>query len=358
MTNTEQKSVLLIEDNSEMRDNTAEILELAGYLVITATNGKEGVARARTEAPDLIICDIMMPELDGYGVLRMLGKHPETASIPFIFLSAKAEKTDFRKGMNLGADDYITKPFDDVELMDAIEMRIKKNDIIHHDYGKHAQGLGQFIRDAQGAEALEALRSDKEERLYKKKEFVYHEGNHPHEIYFVKSGKIRSFKTNEDAKEYTTGLYKPGEFLGYLPLLRDTPYAASAMALEDTEVLIIPADSFFALMYHNRDVSNKFIKMLSDNLSEKEEELLHLAYDSVRKRVADALIQLREKFGPQEQREPFAISVSRDHLASMVGTSKECVIRVLSEFKDEGFVRTKQSEIMILRPDKLADLPY
>lgn len=120
------KTILFIEDNFEMRENTTEILELAGYKVESAENGKVGVDLALKHLPDLIICDVMMPELDGYGVLHILSKNSKTAGIPFIFLTAKSEKEDFRKGMNLGADDYITKPFDDVELMDAIETRFKK----------------------------------------------------------------------------------------------------------------------------------------------------------------------------------------------------------------------------------------
>jgi CheY-like chemotaxis protein len=111
------KKILLIEDNLEMRENTAEILELAGYAVFTAPDGKEGVKTALKELPDLIVCDIMMPELDGYGVLHMLSKNEAAAAIPFIFLTAKAEKEDYRKGMSLGADDYLTKPFDDTELL-------------------------------------------------------------------------------------------------------------------------------------------------------------------------------------------------------------------------------------------------
>lgn len=86
------KTILLIEDNPDMRDNTTEILELAHYNVVTAENGKQGIKLAQESSPDLIICDIMMPELDGYGVLHLLSKEPSTASIPFIFLTAKAEK--------------------------------------------------------------------------------------------------------------------------------------------------------------------------------------------------------------------------------------------------------------------------
>ncbi|HMV89994.1 MAG TPA: response regulator, partial [Cyclobacteriaceae bacterium] len=111
------KKILLIEDNPEIRENTGEILSLAGYEVSTAENGKTGVDLAQKIKPDLIICDIMMPELDGYGVLHILSKNDETSAIPFIFLTAKTEKTDVRKGMTLGADDYLTKPFDDTDLL-------------------------------------------------------------------------------------------------------------------------------------------------------------------------------------------------------------------------------------------------
>lgn len=116
--------ILLIEDNLHVRENTTEILELAGYKVITACNGNEGVKLAENNIPDLIICDIMMPELDGYGVLNILKKNAATATIPFIFLSAKEENTDFQKSR--GADAYLTKPFDDINLLGTIEVCLKK----------------------------------------------------------------------------------------------------------------------------------------------------------------------------------------------------------------------------------------
>lgn len=139
-----EKKILLIEDNADVRENTQEILELSGYKVISAENGRVGAALAQTELPDLIICDIMMPELDGYGVLHLLGHSPETATIPFIFLTAKAEKSDMRKGMLLGADDYLTKPFDDVELLQAVEVRLHKNDLLKSKFSRNAEGLNSF----------------------------------------------------------------------------------------------------------------------------------------------------------------------------------------------------------------------
>jgi len=108
-------SILIIEDNQDIRENTAELLELSGYHTITAENGKKGVEAAMREHPSLIVCDIMMPELDGYGVLHLLRKNAQTEKTPFIFLTAKSDRVDFRRGMEMGADDYVTKPFEDIE---------------------------------------------------------------------------------------------------------------------------------------------------------------------------------------------------------------------------------------------------
>ena len=124
------KKVLVIEDNKEILENTAEILELSNYNVFTAENGRIGIEKALADKPDLILCDIMMPELDGYGVLHMVQSHPQLQHTPFIFLTAKTDPSEVRKGMSLGADDYIPKPFDPTDLLTAVEGRLKKADLI------------------------------------------------------------------------------------------------------------------------------------------------------------------------------------------------------------------------------------
>ncbi|MEJ0105952.1 MAG: response regulator [Bacteroidota bacterium] len=151
------KSILVIEDNTDIRENTAEILDLAGYKTFTAENGKRGVELALKEKPDLIVCDIMMPELDGYGVLHLLRKNADTQSIPFIFLTAKIERTDFRKGMEMGADDYITKPFEDIELLNAIDIRMKKSEVLEKKYSFTQQGISEFLKDVKGAGLITQL---------------------------------------------------------------------------------------------------------------------------------------------------------------------------------------------------------
>jgi CRP-like cAMP-binding protein/CheY-like chemotaxis protein len=349
------KKILLIEDNKDVRENTAEILQLAQYNVITAKNGKEGVELTLKEKPDLIICDIMMPILDGHGVLHMLSKNEETSSIPFIFLTAKAERSDFRKGMEMGADDYLTKPFDDVELLNAIESRLKKNDILKKEFTKNIEGINNFIQEVKGIESLKKLSEQRELRIYKKKDDVYREGSYPKGIYFINKGKIKIYHANEMGKELITELLKEGDFFGYLSLLQDEKYTSSATALEDAEIYMIPKEDFFSLLYKNAEVSRKFIEMLSNNLRENEKQLVKLAYNSVRKRVAEALVKLSDKY-KKDNDTKFSMNVSREDLANIVGTATETVIRTLSDFKEDKFIEISGSTITILNYDKLAKM--
>ena len=351
------KTILLIEDNLEMRENTAEIIELANYKVLSAENGKVGVELAKEHMPDLIICDIMMPEMDGYGVLYILSKDPNTCSIPFVFLTAKAEKSEFRKGMNLGADDYVTKPFEEMELLSVIESRIERSQLFKSGYEQNLSGLSSFIDEAKGIEELGKLSENRKTRKYKKKEVIFHEGDYAGAIYFVNSGRVRTYKINDDAKEYSVDLYGAGDFIGYLSIFEGEDYIETAEAMDDTEMLKIPKEDFIELLYKNRDVSNRFIKMLAHNVVEKEEKLLNLAYDSVRKRVADALVKLQKKYQNNND-ENFEISISRNELASIVGTSTETVIRTLSDFKEEGLILIKGSKITISKSEELEHLRF
>ena len=120
------KKILVIEDEPEMRRNITALLRYQGYEPIAAEDGRKGLEAARRERPDLILCDVMMPELDGYGLLQALQQDLELTLIPFIFLTAKGEKDDLRSGMNLGADDYLTKPVAHADLIHAIEARLRR----------------------------------------------------------------------------------------------------------------------------------------------------------------------------------------------------------------------------------------
>lgn len=342
------KTILLIEDNIEVRENTAEILSLAGYNVLTAENGKLGVELAQSSKPDLIICDIMMPELDGYGVLHILNKKSDTAGIPFIFLTARTEKSDIRKGMNLGADDYLTKPFDDTDLMNAIEARFRKNEMLQKQYESTAEGLDNFIRDARSLLDNKELAKDKKVKSVKKKTEIFAEGDTPLSVFFVKSGNVKTFKSHPDGKELIMNLYTTNDFFGFEPILENTEYSESAVAMQDSEIVSIPRHDFMTLIQRHPDISRSFIKLLCKKVGEREKQLLNLAYNSVRQRTAEALL----KAAPLTDSKS-TIAISRDDLAKMVGTASESVIRVLSEFKDEGFIEIESGKIKIVHPAKL-----
>ncbi|WP_080236794.1 response regulator [Spirosoma rigui] len=347
------KTILLIEDNEAIRENTAEILELTGYTVHTAENGKVGVEKALAHKPDLVICDIMMPVLDGYGVLHIFNKNPLLAGVPFIFLTAKTERTDFRKGMELGADDYLTKPFDESELLSAIEGRLNRFQHLagpqpESSYNLQQDGLDQFLDHAKQAGNLESLSADRKTHPVRKKQYVYSEGDEPTRLYFLKTGKVKTVRTNTDGKEFITGIYGPGEFFGYYALLEHSDYTDSAVTLDDSELIYIPKDDFHQLLLANPVVGQQFIKLLAGRVGEREEQLLGMAYSSLRRRVADTLLRLNGQH-PGE-----TIQLSRDDLAAMIGTATESLIRTLSEFKQDGLIEMMApGGIRVLQPDRL-----
>jgi len=348
--------LVVIEDNHEMRENIQEILELADYEVLTAKNGKEGVDLVKSVLPDLIICDIMMPELDGYGVLYYLSKSSKTSGIPFIFLTAKSEKTDVRKGMNLGADDYISKPFEEMDLLAAVESRLSKRK--RFESVQHLEdGWDGFKSAVTDFASLKGLLTQIEPKSIEKKDFIYSAGDLPKFLFYVEKGHVRNYKMTKEGKELVTEIYAPGSFFGYTELLMDNHYTEYSVAMDDVEVSFIPKIDFEKLLLSDKDVSTSFIKLLAGDILEREKSLVNLAYNTVRKRVAEALVKLYDKY-VKEHQHMLEIVVTRDELASIVGTATESVIRILSEFKSDGTILSKGSTITILDIDALRDCKF
>lgn len=339
-------TILLIEDNADIRANTAEILTMANYKVLTAADGMEGVHKAFEHRPDLIICDITMPVLDGYGVLHMLHKRNALQGTPFIFLTARAERADMRKGMEMGADDFITKPFDAMELLQAIESRIKKAAQLKDSISDGLSGFESLLSVATGQ--LEALKDERNTNVYKKKQVIYTAGNRASFLYYVLKGKVKTSMRHDNGKELITGLYNEGDYVGYTTLLESGVYTDNAEAIEDVELALIPRSDFDELINSNPGVLKRFIQMLAKNMIEKEEQLLGIAYNSLRKKVADALLSINKKFNTE------SIDISRDNLAAVAGVAKESLIRTLGDFRDERLINIKEGEIVLLDLKKLS----
>ncbi len=332
------KKILVIEDDRIMRENMAELLELSHYEVNTAENGKLGIAAMKSWKPDLVVCDVMMPELDGYGVLYIIQKDKELARTPFIFLTAKADKNDFRKGMNLGADDFLTKPFQDIELLDAIERRLQKYEL-----------YGSSTSHAPTPFTVDDITDKYSCLAYQASEFLFRPEEDAHYLYYLKEGSIKSYRMNADGKEFITEVYESGDFFGYQAILESRPYEEFAETLMECTIYKIPKQDFLTELKQNMGLASQFIKLISKGLTAKEEELMHLAYSSVRKRVIRKLLEL---CGENELEAP----ISRADFAINIGTSTETLVRTLSELKDDQIIEVDGTQITILDKQKLIEV--
>lgn len=350
------KTILVIEDNQVIRDNVAEILSLDNYNVLKAPNGKIGIEMAQKHLPDLILCDIMMAGIDGYGVLHVLHKDPETQTIPFIFLTSKTERRDFRMAMELGADDYLTKPVGGSELLSAIESRFRKSEILKRRLAPDLESLNDLIKTSgTNTKTLEEVTGESQVNNFKKKQLIYKEGGNPHYLYYILEGKVKTYKTHDDGKDLVVGLYSKGDFLGYNALLSGVNNLENAEAMEDTELALIPKKTFEELMNSNPDTARKFVNLLSKNVIEKEKQLLGIAYNTLRKKVAEALVALHKKYHA-DSNEHYRIDISRDDLAAIAGTAMESLVRTLSDFKKEGLIDIRNTDIIVTDFKKLENL--
>ena len=347
------KKILLIEDDKVVRENTAELLELANYKVVTANNGKSGLVEAKKHVPDIIICDIMMPELNGYGVLQILSKDIITKHIPFIFLSAKSEHKDIRKGMNLGADDYITKPFDESELFSAIESRLAKVAILKEnlEIKSIADTNKPFDEPIKNLGHLKKyFNENMEGYAYQANEMIYQEGDNSNYIYLIQQGVVKTYKIDEQGKELITGLHKENDFFGFTSFTHNVPYQEFATAIENTQVLRLSNRDLKQVLAENANLTLELIDFLTDNVSDFKDQLLQMAYSSVRKKTANTILQFTEKM---KKRPDENIKISRSDLASIAGIATETFIRTLSDFKKDGIIDFKGSNIEIIDINKL-----
>lgn len=342
------KKILLIEDDAALRENTAEILELVNYNVITASNGTEGVKLAKEIIPDIIICDILMPEKDGYNVLKELSLNEDTRQIPFIFLSAKTEHKEIRLGMDLGADDYITKPFEEEELLSAIKSRLAKAQILNnsiavpqHEQYANLNDLKNYFNDY--GELTDFPKGD----------IIYKEGDRANKIFLILKGLVKTHKIDQNGKELITAIQKPDDFLGLTSFLDNNTYQENATVVEDTKVAGVFKNTLRDILAVSSNLSIELMSILTENLTITKDQLLQMAYSSVQKKTAQTILQFAEVLdrGPQGE-----IKISRNDLASVAGIAPESLIRTLSTFKKKGYVEIEGRNIKILKLEELQNI--
>jgi CRP-like cAMP-binding protein len=340
------KKILVIDDQALHRNTVVSLLEMANYDVEQAKNGKEGIEKALTLVPDLILCDIIMPELDGFGVQKLLLSHPQTRSIPFVFLSAKDNPEDIRLGMRSGSDDYLTKPVNQTDLLASVEVRIAK---IRQQNSFTEMQNNAFNEEKNLLTNMKEISTSAREKHILRKEKVYQEGDVAHYVYWVISGTIKTSKTDYYGKSYITDIFSSGSFFGHLPFQHHSEYNETAIALETSVIGMIPKKDFLAAVYRKPELNQYILQLTSQQLQDKNNRLLQLAYASVRERVALVLL----KYASITSRELDLPTISREDLASIVGTTKESLVRTLSEMKKDGLLELKGREIAVLSPQEL-----
>lgn len=344
------KKILLIEDDQIIRDSTAELLEFVeDYSVITAENGEVGIKKALKEVPDIIICDVMMPKTDGYQVLERLSLNSKTKYIPFVFLSAKTERNDVRKGMNLGADDYITKPFSEDELNSAIESRLAKSSIL-----RELRNFEKINEDEKKLKNLDDLKDFFKDYgipfSYDIDKVIYEEGSRSKYIFLIIEGTVKSYKFNEQGKMLTTSIYKEDDFFGYTSFSKNVPYQDTSETIKPTKLVGLKKEKLMTLLNNNHKVVLDLVDLLADNLKDVKDQLLDMAYNSVHKKTSATLLKFAEKINYKSDD---TIKISRQDLANVAGISTETLIRSISKLKKERIIEVDGRDIKILDLDAL-----
>lgn len=202
------KTILVIEDDYVIRENILKILKAEGFDVMGAENGMQGLSLAMSNLPDVILCDVLMPELNGYGVLMALRANPATATVPFVFLTGKADRAEIRQGMELGADDYLTKPFTKAELVGAIAIRLKKQEAFAELYNTLQIQSNEFIIQQNADEKLAQLKTSLYSALKREEFLVYYQPQ-----ISMNTGKIVGAEALVRWKHHEKGLIPPTEFI-------------------------------------------------------------------------------------------------------------------------------------------------
>lgn len=346
------KKILLVEDDTSLRENVEELLDLSGFQVFSTPNGKMAHEIAKKEAPDIVLCDIMMPEVDGYEVLEQFSSSEKTRHIPFIFVSAKTERNDVRKGMDLGADDYLTKPFEEAELLNAIHTRLEKATQLESIFSKRNEQDKQH--DIRSLNELKNFFDDHGQQFsFKKDETIYTMGEHSNMVYLILKGVAKCCGLDEEGKELITSVYSEDDFLGFTSLTENLPYREYAIAIEDVELAGISKTHVKSILEENQTVSLELLDVMAEDLAHIKRQLLQMAYSSVRKKTAQTLLLYSQAMNKGKEG---PLKIARSDLAGVAGIATESLIRTLSDFKNEGLIAIENRNIQVLNKEALAQV--
>lgn len=355
--------ILFIEDQAQKGGSIRQLLELSNYQVVFTVDSRDSIELAVTERPDLILCDTQLTSVDGYGMIEALQQHAETWGIPVILLTSMEEKGDFRKAMDAGADDFLARPFEGIDLLRAVEACLERHRIrVARDQGSLPMSVGKRNSPAHVAsqeddkEEEEEWKPDQKDiRSYKKRTMLYVEGQRAFQTWYVVSGRVKTYMVHTDGKELITGICGPGDCVGCVAVVHGGSYSDKAQVLEDAEAVVISRPEFLRLMAGVPLFVRQVIRWLSRNTRSQEAGLLNLAYSSLRKKVANGILDLFDHFRKEMDGNGY-ISISRENLAAIIGSAPESLTRTLSDFRREGLIEIRDGRMYLINEARLRNL--
>ncbi len=336
--------LLLLEHNSAYQATISEVLIAAGYQVTVAHEGWAGLALARQQPPDLILCAASLSGLDGYALLHLCRQTPTLRAVPFIILGQEAAWPALRRAMERGADDYLPQSCEASSLLLSVAARLLRA-------GSEPNDAAASTPPQETGFTLAALAASYPPRLMARRQTVYAEGDKPRYLYYVHAGRVKTTKTTSFGKELITSIYYTQDFFGFKDLLEQGMHLEAALAIEDTVLHCIPAADFWQ---HLRcpNISLEVMRQLAGRKRVREAMLLDMAYHSLRRRLANALLLLHEQAEAHGHVPPY-IQLTREDLAALVGITPESVSRTLSEFRHDHLLEVTPQGIRLLQPGYL-----
>ena len=341
--------ILIIEDDPSFSNSTAEILRLSEYEVQVAVDGRTGIKKAIDTLPDLILCDIQLPELDGFGVLKAIRNSEKLNRTLFVFMSGVNHNQDFRKGMDAGADDFLMKPFTGTELLMVVSSRLQRFQHL----------VVEFLPNFNNTLTLEGL-SDRLTHRYPSSHFkmnaqLFHLGQSIHFLIFVVGGIVRCSRFDHSGKELTTAIYSPGQIIGLVDWLSYLPFQDDGHALTDLVTISIPVAEFKSEFNSTGALNGVLGRQLATEIKNRNELLLNLAYQDLRGKVAHAFIRLHSVMQTTSNPNP-ALPITRVTLATIAGIAKESAVRTVLDFIQEGLLEETEDGFRVLNRPGLAQI--
>lgn len=347
-----KRKILVIQPNEKIADFISEVLTQANYRVFIASTGKKGIVLAKKNLPNLIICDVILPKLEGFDVLQIVSTITEFKGIPFILITENYAIEDIRKGIFLGATDFLRKPVEKEELLKVVEDRLKRTEVFEKN--RLPQKLKKPIPfNFFENNNLAKLLINKPLITYSRGELIYFSQNKINHFYVIKEGFVKTYVSNASGKEFITNFYGDNNYFGYSTIFNKNAELESAKAITKTQLYIISKSELLNILVNNHTVIYGFIEFLTSEINRYHEKFALVSYGSVREKTAQTLIYLQTNFPNYFSS---YIKLKRKDLANFAGIAKETLIRTLHDFNTEKLIKITKNGIKILNITKLSSI--